>query len=139
MCLGVREQPGNLARLVPGGYRAVVAPDVTGRLLYPSQERFDPRPEGSHVHTAYLAEFAAGSDGRLARRERVAKGALSGYLYRRMCTFCTKPINAKNVTRPDPPYEMNGSGKPVMGMRPIVIATFWNTCHSSIVKTPAQR
>ena len=34
---------------------------------------------------------------------------------------------------------MNGIGRPVTGMIFIVIPTFWNTCHSSIVKTPAHR
>ena len=33
---------------------------------------------------------------------------------------------------------MNGIGRPVIGITPTVIATFWNTCHSSIVNTPAQ-
>ena len=58
--------------------------------------------------------------------------------YRRIWTFCTRPINANNVTRPEPPYETNGSGKPVTGISPRFIPTVWNTCHSTIVNTPAQ-
>ena len=58
---------------------------------------------------------------------------------RRMWTDCTSPNRAKYTIRPDPPYEMNGNGKPVTGMICTVIATFWNVCHSSIVNTPAQK
>ena len=60
------------------------------------------------------------------------------YRYLRICTFCTNPINAKKVTMPEPPYEMNGNGRPVIGMRPTVIAMFWKICQSSIVNTPTQ-
>ena len=54
------------------------------------------------VRTAYLAQSAAGSDGRVARGG-AGEGRGFGYLYRRMCTFCTRPISAKNVTSPEPP------------------------------------
>lgn len=120
---GRREQPTNRHQRLPVGSHAYLAPDVTGWLCDPSQERFDPRPEGIHVVVSLPPPPAGHSD---------------GYRYRRMCTFWTKPISAKNVTMPEPPYEMNGSGKPVMGMMPTVMAMFWKICHSSIVKTPTQ-
>ena len=49
--------------------------------------------------------------------------------YRRMCTLCTSPIRAKKVTMLEPPYEMNGNGKPVIGINPMLMAMFWNICH----------
>ena len=122
--VGRYEQPTNRHQRLPVACHADLAPDVTGWLCDPSQERFDPRPEGIHVLDSLPPLFAGDSD---------------GYRYRRICTFWTKPISAKKVTMPEPPYEMNGSGKPVMGMMPTVMAMFWKICHSSIVNTPTQR
>ena len=75
------------------------------------------------------AEAALRSGVRAARGQRI----------RRMCTLCTSPNIAKYTMRPEPPYEMNGSGSPVTGMIRSVIPTFWNVCQSTIVNTPAQR
>jgi hypothetical protein len=46
--VGIGEQPRHPARPVAGGDRAVLAADVTSRLLHLSEERFDPRPERGH-------------------------------------------------------------------------------------------
>ena len=118
------EQPTNRHQRLPVGCHDELAPDVTGWLCDPSQERFDPRPEGIHVLDSLPPPSAGDSD---------------SYRYRRMCTFWTKPISAKKVTMPEPPYEMNGSGRPVIGMMPTVMAMFWKICHSSIVNTPTHR
>ncbi len=120
---GRYDQPTNHHQRLPVGCHADLAPDVTGWLCEPSQERFDPRPEGIHVLDSLPSPSTGHSD---------------GYRYRRMCTFWTKPISAKKVTMPDPPYEMNGSGRPVIGMMPTVMAMFWKICHSNIAKTPTQ-
>ena len=106
---GQCEQPTNRHQRPPVGCHADLAPDFTGWLCDPSQERFDPRPEGIHVLYSLPPLFAGDSD---------------GYRYRRICTFWTNPMSAKKVTMPEPPYEMNGSGRPVMGMMPTVMAMF---------------
>lgn len=90
------------------------------------------RDEGDlHLQSTCTSATGAGS--------HVDRLRQPGYRYRRMCTLWTRPNIAKNVTNPEPPYEMNGRGRPVTGMTPSVIATFWKTCHRIMVNTPAHR
>jgi hypothetical protein len=49
VCVEGGEQPDHLSRPRPECDGAVPAPDVTGRLVHPSQERFDPFPDRDHV------------------------------------------------------------------------------------------
>jgi hypothetical protein len=53
-----------------------------------------------------------------------------------MCTLWTRPNSANHVINDDPPVGDERHRQPVHGMILSVIPTFWNTCHSSIVKTP---
>ena len=56
------EQPTNRHQHPPVGCHADLAPDVTGWLCDPSQERFDPRPEGIHVTNILPPPSAGHSD-----------------------------------------------------------------------------
>ena len=56
-------KPTKCHQRLPVGCHADLAPDVTGRLCDPSQERFDPRPEGIHVLKSLPPLSAGSSDG----------------------------------------------------------------------------
>ena len=114
--IGIREQPGDFALTVTRLDGPVLAPDVAGWFAHPRQQRFDPRPEGSHFF-----DPTQGS-------QRIL----------RIWTLSTRPTRIAKATKDEPPYERNGRGTPVTGMIPMVMPMFWNTCHITIPNTPAQ-
>ena len=63
VCFGQCEQPTNRHQRLPVGCHADLAPDCTGWLCDPSQERFDPRPEGIHVLDSLPPPSSGGCDG----------------------------------------------------------------------------
>ena len=95
---GQCERPTNRHQRLPVGCHADLAPDFTGWLCEPSQERFDPRPEGIHVLDSLPPSFGGGSDG-----PHETRPLLTTYRYLRICTFWTSPMSAKKVTMPEPP------------------------------------
>jgi len=60
---GQCKQPTSRQQYLPVGCRADLAPDVTGWLSDPNQERLDPRPEGIHVLDSLPLPPAGDSDG----------------------------------------------------------------------------
>ena len=49
---------------------------------------------------------------------------LSPYSKRLICTLCTRPTMIPIASMCDPPYEINGSGKPLTGVSPRVMPMF---------------
>jgi hypothetical protein len=48
----------------------------------------------------------------------------------------TKPIMIKQESKNEPPAEINGIGRPLTGIKPIVIAELINICERSIEANP---
>ena len=134
--VGVGEQPRHPVFRRVGGLRHRLRTRCNEQAFAPAPGAVRAAPR---VKTCSEQSTGAGPRRRRSRAPRPDTAARVRYRIRRMWTLWTIPNSAKYVIRLDPPYDTNGIGKPVTGMMPSVIPTFWNSCQSSIVNTPAHR